>query len=156
MELPEHFPSCAVGERNAVNDSILVSRYEANTFHLPASTAVNEMSPGSKWLLAPRAMDAIALQGKEMKTNRSILKGKLYLLKNNIGLFLVRKITAGSVTEIVNHKHNNVSRNYRNALFPNACDKRGIDLEPNHMRQIYTQQHSATQSSFIHTAITGN
>lgn len=81
MELPEHFLSCAVGERNAVNDSILVSRYEANTFHLPASTAVNEMSPGSKRLLAPRAMDTITSQEKDMKANPSISKVKLYLLK---------------------------------------------------------------------------
>lgn len=72
IELPEHFLSCAVGDRNAVNDGILVSRYEANTFHLPASTVVNEMSPGSKQPLAPQAMDAITSQEKEMKANRSI------------------------------------------------------------------------------------
>lgn len=62
MELPEHFHSCAVGERNAVNDSILVSRYEANMFHLPASTAVNEMSVGSKRLLALQATDTFRSQ----------------------------------------------------------------------------------------------
>lgn len=81
MELPEHFLSCAVGESNAVNDSILVSRYEANTFHLPASTAVNEMSPGSKRLLTPRAMYTITSQEKDIKANLSISKVKLYLLK---------------------------------------------------------------------------
>lgn len=81
MELPEHFLSCAVGERNAVNDSILVSRYEANTFHLSASTAANEMSPGSKQLIASRAMDTITSQENDMKANPSISKLKLYLLK---------------------------------------------------------------------------
>lgn len=36
--------SCAVGERNAVNDGILLSLDEANIFHLSSSsTAVNEM-----------------------------------------------------------------------------------------------------------------
>ncbi len=106
MELPEHFLSCAIGERNAVNYSILVSRYEANTFLLSASTAANEMSPGSKRLLASRAMDTITLQENDLKANPSITKLKLYLLKkkkknNNIWLFLVKWIAAGG---LVNHK----------------------------------------------------